>query len=63
MLVTDEEITIDHDEHKPRVVKFLREKGYVYIIRFDNTRVSDREALIRNRFLLNKLMKDREIRS
>lgn len=63
MLVTDEEITIDHDEHKPRVVKFLREKGYVYIIRFDNTHVSDREALIRNRFLLNKLMKDREIRS
>jgi len=61
-LITDDEITIDHDEHKPRAVRFLKEKDYVYVVRFDNTRVSDREALIRNRFLLNRLMKDREIR-
>ena len=55
-LITDSEVIVDHDEHKPVRVNLVKEEGCVYLINFDNTLNDEREALIRNRFTLKRLI-------
>jgi hypothetical protein len=61
IFITQDNIRLEHNEHGITEVKLLKEKGYFYSLQIRNTEISGRDPLLRNKIILKKLAKERDL--